>query len=138
NYWYRDFIAPTLGNQAPLIQQLQQFNGQIDGVRTIASPSPRAAVPTQVASTQQPEFSGTAAPGSMVRLLVGPAADPSRVGLAGMPRADADGQWSLSTRRPLPAGQYRTVVTAFSRTLRTRPGLTIVPTQPLGRLVVPE
>jgi hypothetical protein len=137
NYWYRDFIAPTLGNQAPLIQQLQQFNGQIDGVRTIASPSPRAAVPTQVASTQQPEFSGTAAPGSMVRLLVGPANDPSRIGLAGMTQADADGQWSLSTRRPLPAGQYRTVVTAFSRALRTRPGLAIVPTQPLGRLVVP-
>src|SRR5262249_41493155 len=28
NYWYRDFIAPTLGHQAPLVQQLQ-LNGQI-------------------------------------------------------------------------------------------------------------
>jgi hypothetical protein len=39
---------------------------------------------------------------------------------------------------PHAAGQYRTVVTAFSRALRTRPGLAIVPTQPLGRLVVPS
>jgi hypothetical protein len=136
NYWYRDFIAPTLGDQAPLLQQLQQFNGQIDGARTIASPSPRAAVPTQVVSTDQPEFSGMAAPGSMVRLLVGPADDPSRIGVAGVTQADATGRWSLTTRRPLPVGQYRAVVTAFSRALRTRPGLAIVPTQPLGRLVV--
>jgi hypothetical protein len=53
-------------------------------------------------------------------------------------KADANGDWSLTTRRPLPAGQYRTVVTAFARAMRTRPGLTIVPTQPLGRLVVPR
>jgi hypothetical protein len=133
--WYRNFIVPTLGNQAPLLQQLQTFGGQIDGVRTIPTP-PRAAVPTQVVSTGQPEFSGTAAPGSMVRLLVGPGNKPSEIGLAAVTRADTDGDWSLTTRRPLPAGQYRTVVTAFSRALRTRPGLAIVPTQPLGRLVV--
>jgi hypothetical protein len=136
-WWYRDFIVPTLGHQAPLVQELQ-LNGQIDGARMIASPSPRAAVPTQVVSTAQPEFSGTAAPGSMVRLLVGPANKPSEIGLAGMTRADASGDWSLTTRRPLPPGQYRTVVTAFSRALRTRPGLAVVPTQPLGRLVVPR
>ena len=72
----------------------------------------------------------------MVRLLLGPADKPSEIGLAGVTHADASGDWSLTTRRPLPAGQYRTVVTAFSRPLATRPGLEIVPTQPLGRLVV--
>jgi hypothetical protein len=139
NYWYRDFIAPTLGNQAPLVQQLQ-LNGQIDGARTMtAGSSPgvdRAYGPVQVVSTAQPLFSGTAAPGSVVRLLVGPADKPSEIGLAGVTHADAGGHWSLTARRPLPAGQYRTIVTAFSRPLRIRPGLAIVPTQPLGRLVV--
>ena len=37
---------------------------------------------------------------------------------------------------PLHDGQYRVIVSAFSRALRTRPGLTVVPMQPLGRLVV--
>jgi hypothetical protein len=141
NYWYRDFIAPTLGDQAPLVQELQ-LNGQIDGARPSTSASAaradRMGVSTQVVSTDQPEFSGTAAPNSVVRLLLSPANQPSEIGLAGVTRADASGDWSLTTRRPLPDGQYRTVVTAFSRALATRPGLEIVPTQPLGRLVVQQ
>ncbi len=137
--WYRNFIVPTLGDQAPLVQQLQ-LNGQIDGASTVTSASTaradRAGVPTQVVSTDQPVFSGTAAPDSEVRLLLSPADKPNAIGLAGVTHADASGNWSLTTRRPLPDGQYRTVVTAFSRPLATRPGLEIVPTQPLGRLVV--
>jgi hypothetical protein len=136
NYWYRDFIAPTLGDNAPLVQELQ-LNGQIDGAQTV--PSSRrgySSWPAQVVSTNQPEFSGTAAPGSIVRLLVGPANKPSEIGPVGVTHANADGQWSLTTRRPLRDGSYRVVVSAFSRALRTRPGLAIVPTQPLGRLVV--
>ena len=92
--------------------------------------------PEQVVSTNQPEFSGTAAPGSVVRLYVGPATKPSGHRLAGLTTANDSGQWSLTTRRPLHDGQYRTVVSAFSRALSTRPGLEVVPTQPLGRLVV--
>ena len=38
NYWFRDFIAPTLGNQTPLIGQLQ-FNGQIDNAESPAAAS---------------------------------------------------------------------------------------------------
>ena len=38
NYWFRDFIAPTLGNQAPLIQELQ-LNGQIDNAQPPTAPS---------------------------------------------------------------------------------------------------
>jgi Bacterial Ig-like domain len=139
--WYRNFIVPTLGDQAPLVQQLQ-LNGQIDGAATGTSASAaradRAGIPTQVVSTGQPIFSGTAAPDSEVRLLLSPADKPAAIGLAGVTHADASGDWSLTTRRPLPDGQYRTVVTAFSRPLATRPGLEIVPTQPLGRLVVQQ
>jgi hypothetical protein len=151
--WYRNFIVPTLGFQAPLVQELQ-LNGQIDDVQTMTTSvttadSRLAAVrqaeearvsrvygPAHVVQNNQPSFSGTAAPDSVVRLYIGPGATPSQIVLSGWTKANATGQWSLSTRRPLPNGQYRVVVTAFSRDLRTRPGLAIVPTQPLGRLVV--
>ncbi len=151
--WYRNFIVPTLGFQAPLVQELQ-LNGQIDGAQTTATSvtaadsrlagvhqAEEAAVtrvygPAHVVQNNQPNFSGTAAPDSVVRLYIGPGATPSQIALSGWTKANATGQWSLSTRRPLPDGQYRVVVTAFSRDLRTRPGLAIVPTQPLGRLVV--
>jgi len=152
--WYRNFVVPTLGNQAPLVQELQ-LNGQIDQAslattttmtasagekasagQASAARSDRVYGPAQVVQTNQPEFSGTAAPGSVIRLSIGPAAKPWDTVVAGSTTANESGQWSLTTRRPLPDGQYRTVVSAFSRALRTRPGLAIVPTQPLGRLVV--
>jgi hypothetical protein len=151
--WYRNFIVPTLGFQAPLVQELE-LNGQIDNSQpmttTITAANSRLAGarqveetrvsriygPAQVVQDNQPSFSGTAAPDSTVRLYIGPAAAPTQISPAGWIKANANGQWSLSTHRPLPDGQYRVVVTAFSHDLRTRPGLTIVPTQPLGRLVV--
>ncbi len=150
NYWFRDFIAPTLGNQAPLIQELQ-FNGQIDQTEAPATAAinhpgliqratsvraDRLYGPPQIVSTDQPEFSGTAAPGSLIRLALSPAGKPMDLALAGVTRANSTGQWSLTPRHPLKDGQYRTLVTAFSRTLATRPAFAIVPTQPLGRLVV--
>ncbi len=90
NYWFRDFIAPTLGDQAPLVQELQ-LNGQIDNAEpaTATSVSQSTLVqqannaranrvygPEQVVQTSQPEFSGTAAPGSIIRLALSPAAKP--------------------------------------------------------------
>ena len=36
NYWFRDFIAPTLGDQAPLVQELQ-LNGQIDNTEPLST-----------------------------------------------------------------------------------------------------
>jgi len=151
--WYRNFIVPTLGFQAPLVQELQ-LNGQINDAQTMTTSvttadsrlarvrqaeearASRVYGPAQVVQNDQPSFSGTAAPESVVRLYIGPGATLAQIALSGLTKANANGQWSLSTRRPLPNGQYRVVVTAFSRDLRTRPGLTIVPTQPLGRLVV--
>ncbi len=150
NYWFRDFIAPTLGEGAPLLEGLE-LNGQIDNAE---SPAPTSAGqsalirradnaranrvygPEQVVASDQPQFSGTAAPGSIIRLALSPAAKPMKLALAGVTTASSTGQWSLTTGLPLKDGQYRTLVTAFSRKLTTRPGLGIVPTQPLGRMVI--
>jgi hypothetical protein len=152
--WYRNFIVPTLGEGAPLVQELQ-LNGQIDqaqapaptamAVSTGQNPQARQASealadrvygPEQVVQTSQPEFSGTAAPGSIVRLILSPAARPWDLALAGVTTANLKGQWSLTTTHPLRNGQYRTLVSALSTALATRPGLAVIPTQPLGRLVV--
>jgi Bacterial Ig-like domain len=150
NYWFRDFIAPTLGNQSPLIQELE-LNGQIDDTQPLTNNSlsqstllqqaervraDRLYGPPQVVENNQPEFSGTAADGSTIRLYVSPAAKPMNLTLAGITTANSTGQWALTTRHPLVNGQYRTLVSAFSRSLATRPGLAVIPTQPLGRLVV--
>jgi hypothetical protein len=153
--WYRNFIAPTLGDQAPLVQELQ-LSGQVDNAslgatrfvtasagrgetgthQAALARSDRTYGPEQIVQSNRPGFSGTAAPGSVVKLYMGPAAKPSAIFPAGRATADTNGQWSLLASRPLPNGQYRALVTAFSRALATRPGLTIVPTQPLGRVVV--
>lgn len=75
--------------------------------------------PAQVVQTSQPEFSGTAAPGSVIKLSLGPAATPSEHYLAGTTQADATGHWSLTTASPLQNGQYRVLVSAFSRALHS-------------------
>jgi hypothetical protein len=133
--WYADFIAPTLGDQAPLVQSLR-LTVQIDhtgaGATAAAGPISGAG---PVTHDRKPEFSGTAAPSSTVRLYVAPAASPSRIKLAGSTRADAQGRWNL-IMGPQANGRYRAVVMAFSRASRTRSGLTIVPTVPLGRFEV--
>ncbi len=149
-FWYRNFIVPTLGDQAPLVQTLQ-LDGQIDQAevvssvpagsgapvsQAVAAREDRVSGPAQVVQTSQPEFSGTAAPGSVIKLSLGPAAKPWEHYLAGITQADATGNWSLTTASPLRNGQYRVVVSAFSRALRTRPGLAVVPMEPLGRMVV--
>jgi hypothetical protein len=151
--WYRNFIVPTLGFQAPLVQELQ-LDGRIDNAESMAASvnttgdrwtaarrpqearASRIYGPAQVVQESQPTFSGTAAPDSTVQLYIGPAGTPAKISLAGWTKASADGHWSLSTHHELPDGQYRVVAAAFSHELRTRPGFTIVPTQPLGRLVV--
>ena len=138
--WYANFVAPTLGGQAPLIQTLQ-LDAQIDHVVATTTPSARATAhqralgPQPVVQDHRVEFSGTAAPGSTVRLFVGPASTPSKITPAGHTTTDAAGAWTLTTH-PLPSGHYRAVVMSFSRALRTRRGLAIIPTVPLGGFVV--
>ena len=150
NYWFRDFIAPTLGNQAPLVQELQ-LNGHIDNADTapITPASQRLAGTTsnnaranrvygaeQIVQSNQPEFSGTAAPGSIIRLALSPAAKPMNLTLAGVTTANSNGHWSLTTRHPLGEWAVSYACNGFLASLATRPGLAIVPTQPLGRLVI--
>jgi hypothetical protein len=149
-FWYRNFIVPSLGNQAPLVKELQ-LNGQIDHAQVVSSVSTNLQSranqvtaaredqiygPQQLVQTSQPEFSGKATPGAVVKLSLSPITMPSEHVTAGTTRADGSGGWSLTTAHPLRDGQYRVIVSAFSRALRTRPGLTVVPMQPLGRLVV--
>ena len=134
-FWYRNFIVPSLGNQAPLVQELQ-LNGQIDHAQVVSSTSTgmqssvsqavaarddRVYGPEQVVQTNQPEFSGTAAPGSVVKLSLSPMTKPWDHVTAGTTHADDTGHWSMTTSHPLHDGQYRVVVSAFSRALRTRP-----------------
>ncbi len=142
--WYRDFIAPSLGKQTPLVTELQ-LSGQIDAATTprgsasADTPVKMALArhwPAQVVQTSQPQVSGTAAPNSVVRIYLSPASKPQKTALAGFTEANAAGDWSVTPRHSLRNGQYRVVVAAFSKTLHTRPGLTVVPIQPLGRLVV--
>jgi hypothetical protein len=139
--WFRNFVAPTLGSQAPLLQTLR-LEGQIDQATTLAASSRaanRARVqtwdPVRIAQNAQPEFSGTAAPGSTVRVYLGPASNPSVISPAGQTRAGATGEWTF-TPRSLRNGRYRGIAMAFQRSSRPRPGLTIVPMTPLGRFTV--
>jgi hypothetical protein len=129
--WYTNFVAPTLGEQAPLIRSLQ-LDGQVAHVdsTTVGAGGER------VVHDVRPVFTGTAAPGSTIRLYVGPASNPSKISPAGLTHVDSSGQWTLNTARPLPDGRYRAVAMAFSRASRPRPGQTVIPTLPLGSFVV--
>ena len=145
---------PTLGFQAPLVQELR-LNGQIDDAHSMTtSIVPQIVSRAECVQAEQTRVSRVYGPEQVVennrptsparphliRLCGSISARRNAVAdlACGWTTANANGQWSLSTRRPLPDGQYRVVVTSFSHDLRTRPGLTIVPTQPLGRLVVTD
>ena len=138
--WYANFVAPTLGGQAPLIQTLQ-LDAQIDHVVATTTPRARSTArqsslsPQPIVQDHQVEFSGTAAPGSTIRVFVGPASTPSKIAPAGRTTTDAAGAWTFTTH-PLPSGHYRAVVMSFSRALHTRRALAIIPTVPMGGFVV--
>ena len=106
--WYRNFIVPTLGDQAPLVQQLQ-LNGQIDGAQTPATPAvtsagggPWLARPTRPAPTAPTDRSRSSRPASRSSRArprparwcgstSDPRRSPRRPGLAGVTHADATG-----------------------------------------------
>lgn len=140
--WYRNFVAPTLSDQAPLIQALR-LTGTIQGAAipapiaasALAARRVRAWGPGRALDATRPSVSGTAAPGSKVRVYVGPAAELTSITLGGRATADATGHWSLTTR-PLRDGQYRAVAMSYAPALKTRPGLAIVPMTPLGRFTI--
>jgi hypothetical protein len=122
-----------------LIQTLQ-LDARIDhvtGITTSAGTTAHqgALDPQPVVQDHRVELSGTAAAGSTVRLYVGAASTPSKITPAGRTTTDAAGAWTLTTH-PLPSGHYRAVAMSFSRSLRTRRGLAIIPTVPVGGFVV--
>ncbi len=140
--WYRNFVAPTLGDQAPLLQALR-LEAHIDqsavlplaNTSAVAQRRANAWGAVRVVKGSRAEFSGTAAPGSTVRVDLGPAANPSVISGAGVTHADARGSWTVTSGR-LHIGFYRAVAMAYSPALRTRPALAIVPVTPLGRFLV--
>lgn len=140
--WYRNFVAPTLGDQAPMLQALH-FEAHIDqsavlplvNTSAFAQRRVKAWGVMRVVKGSQAEFSGTAAPGSTVRVDLGPAANPSVISAAGVTHTDASGSWTLISG-PIHKGFYRAVAMAYSPALRTRPALAIVPVIPLGRFSV--
>jgi hypothetical protein len=125
--WYLNFVAPTLGGQSPLVNALK-LDG---GLATPSLPVKVGARAVRTISGNQATFAGNATPGASVRLYMGPAADPSTIGVAAQTTADSAGRWSITTGA-LPAGQYRAVAMSSSKALQTRPGLAVVPMATLG------
>ncbi|WP_165229634.1 hypothetical protein [Aquisphaera insulae] len=142
--WYRNFVAPTLGEQSPLVRELT-LTGSVEDATPMAANAGRtgplaarraaAWATTRAVATNAVTFSGTAAPGSQVRVYIGPAANPSTIAPAGRTAADASGRWTFTTH-DLAGGTYRAVAMSYSRPLQSRPGLAIVPMTPLGRFTV--
>lgn len=106
--WYRRNVVPTLSN-GPAFVTARDLTGEPSDteVRAVG----RADRRVTVASVHRPSFSGTAAPGSSVRILAGPASDPSRLATVARTVADPDGAWS-ATSRPLPNGRHRFLAVA--------------------------
>lgn len=139
--WYRNFVAPTLRDQTPLIQTLR-LEGRLDGGEP-ATPVGKLQErrfanwgPDMIVSGGQPSFSGTAAPGAATRLYVGPTADLKHIHLMTTDQADASGDWRMTTPRPLPPGRYRAVVMAYAAEHHTRPAFAIVSMAPMGQFII--
>ncbi|WZO95873.1 hypothetical protein EP7_002843 [Isosphaeraceae bacterium EP7] len=129
--WYLNVIAPPLGQPTSLLDPLK-----LDG--TLATPTATtttAPKPDRTILGNQATFIGTATPDALVRLYLGPTADPSTIALEAQTTADPTGHWSLTTK-PLPPGRYRAVAMSYASQLRTRPSLAIVPMAILGRFRV--
>lgn len=102
--WYRLNIVPTLGEGAPVVAA-----NALTVQPSFAWKGSRAAS-VRVSTTDQPIYTGTAAPGAAVRLLAAPHGS-NQLDPIGQTVATPEGTWSLTTR-PLPAGLYRVVAVA--------------------------
>jgi hypothetical protein len=128
--WYIRNVVPTLGEGAPEVRAAT-LNASLGPVSTTTEVGRQVA---PVVATARPTFSGTAAPGSTVRVLAARLADPSKLVPVGRVVADGSGAWSLETR-PLADGRYRAQVVAHPPH-QPRPTLPVIPKAPLGRFVV--
>jgi hypothetical protein len=142
--WYRNFVAPTLGDQTPLIARLR-LEGTIENAinprlapefpSALAQRRVQAWGPVRSLGSSSPKFTGTAAPGSRVRVYAGPADHLTVIKVIGQTTADSIGQWAVISR-PLRDGCYRAVAMSYAPALTSRPGLAIVPMAPLGRFTI--
>ncbi|ODU01096.1 MAG: hypothetical protein ABS79_02270 [Planctomycetes bacterium SCN 63-9] len=120
--WYQRNIVPLLGDGESRVLQ-SVLTGTV------------AATATGVVTTHTPAYSGRAYPGSTVRVYVGPVSKPSVLALVGRTAADAAGNWTLTTRA-LADSRYRVVATAMPPRMPASQRLAMVPTTPLGVLIV--
>ncbi len=120
--WYERHVVPLLGDGAPQLQA-RVLTGALVGAngRTVHQ--------------HRPTYVGRAQAGSTVTLFVGPADRPSVLHPIGRTQVNSSGQWSLTTR-PLAAGRYRIVADDLAPRNAPGPRLPMVPTAPLGLLVV--
>ena len=121
--WYQRNIVPLLGDGEPEVLQ-SALTGAVEN----ASAGGVVHEPT-------PTYTGHAQPGATVRLYAGPAADPSVLVPVGHATADLEGTWSVTTR-PLAGGRYRVMATAMPPRAGATQRLAMVPTAPLGILIV--
>jgi hypothetical protein len=126
--WYQNNIVPTLGDGAPGLRT-QTLSGTLDPAERIGGAG------TAVVDVAQPRYSGTAGPGSTIRLYAGPASEPSVIAPVGESVAGPDGTWSITTG-PLADGNYRVVAVSTPPRRHALPRFVMNPTAPLGELVV--
>jgi len=141
--WYRNFIAPTLAEGAPLVRELELDGAIVDASPSTWTPETERQRRTQdnwgpdlVLGGDRPAFVGTAAPGATVRVYVGPTADLTRLRVLDVTTADAAGNWSVEADEAFRDGRYRAVAMAYSPEHHTRPALAIVSMTPMGRFWV--
>jgi hypothetical protein len=126
--WYEAHVVPTLGDGAPELTS-RTLTGSLDS-GTVAAES----AGSRVSSSRRVTYTGTSAPGSSVRLFVGPASS-TNLSLSGQTVTSSDGHWSVTTRL-LANGRYRVFAIGAPPPTQTGPRLPAIPTAPLGTLVV--
>ena len=119
--WYQRNVVPLLGDGAPEVRARVLTGALAAGGR--------------VTHAHRAAFAGAALAGSKVWLFGGPRRDPSRLAMIGRSQATSDGLWHARSR-PLANGQYRIVAVAVPPRTRSGPRLAMLPTAPLGPLIV--
>jgi len=131
--WYLNNVAPYLGDGAPQVEE-DALRGHIDASSGLDLPNGGS-----LTNVRTPTFTGTSAPNSTVYFFVAPAAKPTDLVPVGKALTDASGHWSITTHS-LPDAKYRTLaVAALPRVAHphlVHPRLAVVPTAPLGLLIV--
>jgi hypothetical protein len=122
--WYKVNVVPTLGNGGTFVQTDTLTGAEVPGSVT----------PSASGDRQTVTYTGTAAPGAVVRLF---AAQGGTKALArvGRTKAGADGSWEI-TSRPIAPGTYRVVASSNAPQGPRRRRATMRPTVWLGHVTI--